>query len=167
MLLSYTEDLHMIETTLYSRLALLKQFYHKWHDFKLWLHDTRHLLKSSGSSLTKTEDGSNPLPNPEELTRLQVCVCVFMYACVRVCVCASVCLCVRAFVTLSMHAHMCARFCVCASVALCVHMCVPLCVHVSVRVLVHAYVHACVCVCIYLCVYACNISMCMYRIFSS
>ena len=75
----------MIETAIYSRLALLKQFYHKWHDFKLWLHDTRHLLKSSGSSLTKTEDGSNPLSNPEELTRLQVCLCA--------CVCTSVCVC--------------------------------------------------------------------------
>ena len=68
----------MIETTLYSRLALLKQFYHKWHDFRLWLTDTRHLLKSSGKSLSRTEDSNNTLPNPEELTRLQVCV-VLLY----------------------------------------------------------------------------------------
>jgi len=85
MLLSYTEDLHMIETALYSRLSLLKQFYHKWHDFKLWLNDTRHLLKSSVKSLTKSRESTDALPNPEELTRLQVCVSASLSVYIVVC----------------------------------------------------------------------------------
>ena len=71
-LLSLTNQLHTIETQLYTRLVLLKQFYQKWHHFKLWLNDTRQLLQSSSKGLNSHDIDKPPAANPEELTRLQV-----------------------------------------------------------------------------------------------
>ena len=71
-LLSLSSQLHSIETQLYTRLVLLKQFYQKWHQFKLWLNDTRQLLQSSGKSLSCRDVDKTAASNPEELTRLQV-----------------------------------------------------------------------------------------------
>ena len=71
-LLSLSNQLHTIETQLYTRLVLLKQFYQKWHQFKLWLNDTRQLLQSSGKNLSIRDGDKTAVSNPEELTRLQV-----------------------------------------------------------------------------------------------
>ena len=73
-LLSLINQLHSIETQLYTRLVLLKQFYQKWHHFKLWLNDTRQLLQSSGKALSSHDVDKTTGANPEELTRLQVCM---------------------------------------------------------------------------------------------
>ena len=78
-LLSLINQLHIIETQLYTRLVLLKQFYQKWHHFKLWLNDTRQLLQSSGKGLNSRDVDKPATSNPEELTRLQVAMYVYIY----------------------------------------------------------------------------------------
>ena len=74
-LLSLINQLHIIETQLYTRLVLLKQFY---QHFKLWLNNTRQLLQSSGKGLNSRDVDKPDTSNPEELTQLQVCtyVCI-------------------------------------------------------------------------------------------
>lgn len=105
-----------------------------------------------------------------------VCVCVYLYKCLRMCLCVHVPMCgdvcVCAFT--SVYAHImcvwaCAMFihistytCVCAYVCACtMHIHVPVCVHVPVCM--HMPVHACmyiplslcVCVCECLCIFMC------------
>ena len=67
-LLSLINQLHIIETQLYTRLVLFKQFYQKWHHFKLWLNNTRQLLQSSGKGLNSCDVDKPATSNPEELT---------------------------------------------------------------------------------------------------
>ena len=77
---------------------------------------------------------------------MSVCVCVFVYVCVRVCVCA----CVFLFVPV----YMCGVWCVCVFVCACEYLCVHLCVFVCVCVFLYVYmcgvfVCACECLCVY------------------
>ena len=80
-LLSLINQLHTIETQLYTRLVLLKQFYQKWHHFKLWLNDTRQLLQLSGKTSSSHDVDKSTGSNLQELTRLQVCVYMYMQSC--------------------------------------------------------------------------------------
>ena len=77
MLLSLINQLHAVETQLYTRLVLLKQFYQKWHHFKLGLDDTRQLLQLSGKTSSSHDVDKSTGSNLQELTRLEVCV--YMY----------------------------------------------------------------------------------------
>ena len=73
--------------------------------------------------------------------RLQLCLCVFIYACLYMCVCVF------------------ELACVCLSVHVCICMCVCVCARSRVCVCMHLYID--VCDCLYACMLASNCCVCI------